>query len=92
MHPLGGTAGPNASVSPAPAAGERDCSDTLLDDAVKRQGFQGEPQEAFGTGLHVPGGFGEHPVATTEPSWQGRGGSTSLHGGNRCGKGAAMRF
>lgn len=55
MHPLGGTAGPNASVSPAPAAAERECSDTLLDDAVKRQGFQGEPPEAFGMGLHGMG-------------------------------------
>lgn len=69
MHPLGGTVGPNTSVSPAPAAAERDCSDTLLDDAVKRQGFQGEPPEPFGTGLHVQGGFGARPLATKEPLW-----------------------
>lgn len=34
-----GTDDANGSLSPAPAAS--DCGDALLDDAVKRQGFQG---------------------------------------------------
>lgn len=37
-------------MSPVPAAGERDSNEVLLEDTVKRQGFQGEGLEASGGG------------------------------------------
>lgn len=37
-------------MSPVSAAGERDSSEVLLEDAVKRQGFQGEGLEASAGG------------------------------------------
>lgn len=46
-------------MSPVPAAGERDSNEVLLEDTVKRQGFQGEGLEASGGG---GGGEAEPPA------------------------------